>query len=141
MKFASSISVELCPHKKQFIKGKWRQCCYCNFYSLIFAHDLHDLERCSVECRNFLPTRLLSQTLIALKTPIMSMNIVRHLYFPECSCWVTLTLPSLSLGCDSKAIINLLCARTNAQRQKIELEYKTMYGRVRLHSILYFLFP
>ena len=36
------------------------------------------------------------------------------------------------LGCDSKAIITLLCSRTNSQRQRIELEYKTMYGRVSL---------
>ena len=37
-----------------------------------------------------------------------------------------------SVGCDSKAIIALLCSRTNSQRQRIELEYKTMHGRVRL---------
>lgn len=66
------------------------------------------------------------------------MNIV-HIYLFENSCCVTLSLLNLSLGCDSKAIINLLCARTNAQRLQIELEYKTMYGRVRLSSMLYFL--
>ena len=43
----------------------------------------------------------------------------------------TTFLSFTSLGCDSKAITNLLCTRTNSQRQKIELEYKTMYGRVR----------
>lgn len=41
------------------------------------------------------------------------------------------------LGCDSKAIISLLCARTNAQRLKIELEYKTMYGRDLLKDLKY----
>lgn len=41
------------------------------------------------------------------------------------------------LGCDSKAITGLLCARTNAQRQKIELEYKTMYGRDLLKDLKY----
>lgn len=41
------------------------------------------------------------------------------------------------LGCDSKAITNLLCTRTNAQRQKIELEYKTMYGRDLLKDLKY----
>ncbi|KXJ26438.1 annexin A5 [Exaiptasia diaphana] len=33
------------------------------------------------------------------------------------------------LGCDSKAIMYLLCTRTNSQRQRIALEYKTMHGR------------
>lgn len=69
------------------------------------------------------------------------MNIV-HIYLFEKSCCVTLFVLNLSLGCDSKAIINLLCARTNAQRLQIELEYKTMYGRVRLQvcciSLLWF---
>ncbi|KAJ7333589.1 hypothetical protein OS493_017131 [Desmophyllum pertusum] len=41
------------------------------------------------------------------------------------------------LGCDSKAIIHLLCTRTNAQRLKIELEYKTMYGRDLLKDLKY----
>lgn len=41
------------------------------------------------------------------------------------------------LGCDSKAITSLLCARTNAQRLKIELEYKTMYGRDLLKDLKY----
>ena len=39
-----------------------------------------------------------------------------------------------SVGCDSKAIITLLCSRTNSQRQRIQLEYKTMYGRVSLDA-------
>ena len=39
-----------------------------------------------------------------------------------------------SVGCDSKAITTLLCSRTNSQRQRIELEYKTMYGRVSLDA-------
>ena len=34
------------------------------------------------------------------------------------------------VGCDSKAIMFLLCSRSNAQRQKISLAYKTMHGRV-----------
>ncbi|XP_031556011.1 annexin-B12-like isoform X2 [Actinia tenebrosa] len=33
------------------------------------------------------------------------------------------------LGCDNKAITYLLCSRTNAQRQRISIEYKTIYGR------------
>ncbi|RMX43507.1 hypothetical protein pdam_00001972, partial [Pocillopora damicornis] len=41
------------------------------------------------------------------------------------------------LGCDSKAITGLLCTRTNVQRQKIELEYKTMYGRDLLKDLKY----
>lgn len=41
------------------------------------------------------------------------------------------------LGCDSKAIITLLCSRTNCQRQRIELEYKTMYGRDLLKDLKY----
>ncbi|XP_063968098.1 annexin A4-like [Lytechinus pictus] len=33
------------------------------------------------------------------------------------------------LGTDEKAIINILCYRTNAQRQDIKLHYKTAFGR------------
>lgn len=41
------------------------------------------------------------------------------------------------IGCDSKAIIALLCSRTNSQRQRIELEYKTMHGRDLLKDLKY----
>eukprot|EP00112_Aurelia_sp_Birch-Aquarium-sp1_P021920 Seg6005.1 transcript_id=Seg6005.1/GoldUCD/mRNA.D3Y31 product="Annexin A7" protein_id=Seg6005.1/GoldUCD/D3Y31 len=32
-------------------------------------------------------------------------------------------------GCDEKAVTHILATRSNAQRQKIKLEYKTAYGR------------
>lgn len=35
------------------------------------------------------------------------------------------------LGCDDKAVINVLCYRSNAQRQQIRNTFKTMYGKVR----------
>ncbi|XP_068710568.1 annexin A5-like [Montipora foliosa] len=41
------------------------------------------------------------------------------------------------IGCDSKAIISLLCSRTNSERQRIELEYKTMHGRDLLKDLKY----
>jgi len=41
------------------------------------------------------------------------------------------------IGCDSKAIIALLCSRTNSQRLRIELEYKTMHGRDLLKDLKY----
>ena len=34
------------------------------------------------------------------------------------------------LGTDEKAIINVLAYRTNMQRQEIELQFKTLYGKV-----------
>ncbi len=34
------------------------------------------------------------------------------------------------LGCDDKAVIKVLCHRTNAQRQQIKMTFKTLYGRV-----------
>ena len=117
------------------IKGKWGQCSYCDFYSLILVHDLHDLER-----RNYLPTIHSISDCFKNRSNVNEYSTTRLLLWMHCRCCVTLTLLSLSLGCDSKAITNLLCARTNAQRLKIELEYKTMYGRVRLQSMLYFLF-
>lgn len=33
------------------------------------------------------------------------------------------------LGCDDSAVTNILCARTNAQRQQIAVAFKTMYGK------------
>jgi len=33
------------------------------------------------------------------------------------------------LGCDNKAIINVLCFRSNAQRQQVRQMFKTMYGK------------
>lgn len=41
------------------------------------------------------------------------------------------------IGCDSKVIITLLCSRTNSQRQRIELEYKTLHGRDLLKDLKY----
>lgn len=32
-------------------------------------------------------------------------------------------------GCDDKAVMNILCYRSNAQRQQIRLAFKTMYGK------------
>ncbi|CAM6000618.1 unnamed protein product [Sphagnum balticum] len=33
------------------------------------------------------------------------------------------------IGCDSAAVINVICHRTNAQRQQMILAFKTMYGK------------
>ena len=76
MKFVSSIFAELCPRKKQLkVNGA-------NVRVAIFISHF-GLERCSIECRNYVvPSRLLSQSLIAVKTDLMSINIVRHFYFP-----------------------------------------------------------
>ncbi|EDO32043.1 predicted protein [Nematostella vectensis] len=41
----------------------------------------------------------------------------------------TLRKAMKGLGCDNKALMYLLCSRTNSQRQRISLEYKTMFGR------------
>ncbi len=34
-------------------------------------------------------------------------------------------------GCDDKAVINVLCFRSNQQRQQIKMTFKAMYGKVR----------
>jgi annexin A7/11 len=41
----------------------------------------------------------------------------------------TLKKAMKGLGCDDKAIINILCYRSNAQRQQIRNTFKTMYGK------------
>jgi len=35
------------------------------------------------------------------------------------------------LGCDSKAVLNVLCNRTATERHQIGVAFKTMYGKVR----------
>ncbi|XP_030834955.1 annexin A5 isoform X1 [Strongylocentrotus purpuratus] len=39
------------------------------------------------------------------------------------------------MGTDEKAIINLLATRSNAQRQTIKLQFKTMYGKDLIHDL------
>ena len=34
------------------------------------------------------------------------------------------------VGTDEKALIEVICYRSNAQRQELKLKYKSMYGRV-----------
>lgn len=39
------------------------------------------------------------------------------------------------VGCFEKGIMNILCYRTNAQRQTIKDSYKTLYGKVGFDSV------
>ena len=69
--------------------------------------------------------------LILLHLPIMSsysshLVILPHLISPH----LALLLPSQGAK-DPVAIINILAARSNAQRQDIKLKYKANFGKVR----------
>lgn len=39
-------------------------------------------------------------------------------------------------GCDEKAVVNILCQRSNAQRQQIRQAFKTMYGKDLIQELI-----
>jgi len=43
--------------------------------------------------------------------------------------------PSFSVGTDEKKIIDILCYRSNAQRQELKIKYKSFYGMVSVLSV------
>ena len=43
-------------------------------------------------------------------------------------------------GTDEKAIIDILCYRSNEQRQQLKVLFKTMYGRVSVIVIIDFIY-
>lgn len=63
------------------------------------------------------------------KRPVGRASVKDHVGFDAQKDAEVLRKAMKGLGCDSKAIMFLLCSRSNAQRQKVALAYKTMHGR------------
>ena len=63
--------------------------------------------------------------------PCMSLTHV-HTYIHQWTCNVHVNTHTLMsyVGTDEKALIEVICYRSNAQRQELKLKYKSMYGRV-----------
>jgi len=43
---------------------------------------------------------------------------------------------SFSAGTDEKKLIDILCYRSNAQRQELKIKYKSFYGQVSMLSVV-----
>ena len=80
----------------------------------------------------FLPNKYLNYLfLLSLLTLLqISPTVVLEEDFNSWKDAETLRKAMKGLGTDEKTIINILAYRTNIQRQEIELNFKTLYGKV-----------